>query len=111
MSLSLKEAARRVLRQAGTPLHYQDITKRILDGGLSTSKSQTPAASVNAVIKVDIKQNGPTSAFVRVEAGVIGLRDQGALVSSLEADPDDSERRVRIPHFPSYDEMRLILPI
>ena len=45
MSLSLKDAARKVLLSAREPLHYQEITKRILDGGLSRSKSKTPAAS------------------------------------------------------------------
>ena len=111
MSLSLKDAARKVLVNAGEPLHYQEITKRIIDGNLSRSKSQTPAASVNAVITVDMKQNGATSDFVRVEPGVIGLRNQGASVALSEVAPDESERRVRIPHFPPYDEVRLVLPV
>jgi len=35
MTLSLKEAARQVLIRAGEPLHYEEITRRVLDGGLS----------------------------------------------------------------------------
>ena len=75
MSLSLKEAARRVLAESGKPLHYQEITKRILEGGLSQSTSKTPAASLNAVLAVEIKRNGSSSPFVRVTPGVFGLRD------------------------------------
>jgi len=110
MSLSLKDAARKVLLTAGEPLHYQEITKRILDGGLSQSKSKTPAASVNAVITVDIRQNGVASPFVRAGVGLVGLRELGA-PSSAESGPNDSDRRVRIPHFPPYDEVRLVLPV
>ncbi len=52
MSLSLKDAARKVLAEAGEPLHDPEITTRILDGGLSPSRSKTPAASRNAARRV-----------------------------------------------------------
>jgi restriction system protein len=111
MSLSLKEAARRVLKQAGEPLHYEEITKRILDSGLSQSKSKTPAASLNAVLAVEIKRKGSSSPFVRISPGVFGLRDAGAPVAAPGDTPDEDDRRVRIPFFPRYDEVRLLLPI
>jgi restriction system protein len=111
MSLSLKDAARKVLVDAGEPLHYQEITKRILDRGLSQSNSKTPAASLNAVLAVDIKRNGASSPFVRVTPGVFGLRGEGDLASAVDDRPDGSDRRVRIPHFPPYDEVRLVLPV
>ena len=111
MSLSLKDAAQRVLADAGEPLHYEEITKRILDRGLGKSKSKTPAASLNAVIAVDIKRNGTSSTFVRVTPGVFGLRGEGAPETAVEEGPDGAERRVRIPHFPRYDEVRLVLPV
>lgn len=34
MTLSLKEGAQRILGEAGEPLHYQELTKRLLDRGL-----------------------------------------------------------------------------
>ena len=76
MALSLKEAARRVLAEASKPLHYEEITRRVLESGLSQSASQTPAASLNAVLAVDIKRNGASSPFLRVAPGVFGLRDR-----------------------------------
>ena len=111
MSLSLKDAAKKVLQDGGEPLHYEEITKRILEGGLAQSKSKTPAASLNAVLAVDIKRQGASSVFVRVTPGVFGLRADGAPAMSVEEGPDGAERRVRIPHFPRYDEVRLVLPI
>jgi hypothetical protein len=38
-----------LLRAAGAPLHYQEITKRMLDGGYH-SEGRTPAQSVNATL-------------------------------------------------------------
>ena len=111
MSLSLKDAALRVLQDASAPLHYDEITKRILEGGLSQSKSKTPAASLNAVLAVDIKRNGSSSAFARVTPGVFGLRSEGAPTSPAQEASEGADRRVRIPHFPRYDEVRLVLPV
>ena len=111
MSLSLKDAAKRVLHEAGEPLHYQEITTRILQRKLSQSKSKTPAASVNAVLSVEIKRHGNASPFVRVTPGVFGLRSDASLSTSVEKSLDVGSRRVRIPHFPRYAEVRLLLPV
>ena len=66
MTLSLKDAAQHVLAKAGEPLHYQEITKRILEDGLGQSKSKTPEATLNAVLALGIKRYGSSSSFVRV---------------------------------------------
>lgn len=42
-NLSWKKAAVQVLRAAGKPLHYAEITQRILDDGLKTTAGATPA--------------------------------------------------------------------
>jgi len=124
-TMGLREAALQVLRERG-PLHYQELTDTILAMSLATSASQTPAASLNATIAVDIKQKGIKSDFIRVRPGVFGLRglhqpeavaiastpplaDENAGEDAAEA--DDSERRVRIPLFPLYSEVRHLLRI
>ena len=71
---TLRQAAVDLLRDIG-PTHYRELTERILSQGLAASSSKTPAASLNAVITVDIKRNGTKSAFVRVKPGVFGLRE------------------------------------
>lgn len=111
MSLSLKDAARQVLANADEPPHYQEITKRILDGHLANSKSKTADASLNAVLAVDIKRNGTASSFVCVTPGVFGLRGEGAPRSTVEEASDGVERRVPVPHFPPYDEVRRVLRV
>jgi restriction system protein len=63
-----------VLTEAGEPLHYKEITKRLLNQGLWTTTGQTPDATVNAQLAVDIKRRGEASKFRRVDKGVFALR-------------------------------------
>lgn len=112
--LSFADAAAKVLDLGGTPLHYRELTQQALAQGLIKSDGKTPEASLNAVLAVDIKQKGTQSRFMRVRPGVFGLRTWG-LAASTGVDQgmveDEGTRRVKIPHFPSYAELRLILPI
>lgn len=64
-TMTLREAVIELLRSDG-PKHYQALTDEILAKGLASSSSKTPAASVNAMIAVDIKRNDTKSEFVRV---------------------------------------------
>ncbi|MEL6670483.1 MAG: winged helix-turn-helix domain-containing protein, partial [Bacteroidota bacterium] len=113
-TLSFADAAVKVLDMSGAPLHYRDITQRALGQTLIQTDGKTPEASLNAILSVDIKQNSHQSRFIRLSPGVFGLRSWGlepsATVSS-GASPEEETRRVRIPHFPSYSELRLVLPI
>lgn len=111
---SFAEAAYHVLKDAGQPLHYSTLTDKILEQGLASSASKTPAASLNAVLAVDIKRNGQSSRFRRVSPGVFGLRawvDDG--VPRPEAGPAalEDDRRVKVPLFPLYSEVRHLLPV
>ena len=123
---SLRQAAVDLLREIG-PTHYQKLTEHILSRGLAASSSKTPAASLNAVIAVDIKRNGTKSAFVRVKPGVFGLREldvaeaTSAVAAGADAVPesaeegsppkDETEQRVRLPLFPRYREVRHLLQV
>lgn len=123
---TLRQAAVELLRERG-PLHYRQLTEEILSRGMATSSSRTPAASLNAIIAVDIKRNGNKSDFVRTGPGFFGLRalhnpasvqdktaadgrspDNG---EDAELEEDDTERRVRIPFFPAYAELRQVLGV
>ena len=123
---TLRQAAVDLLRDIG-PTHYQELTERILSQGLAASSSKTPAASLNAVITVDIKRNWTKSAFVRVKPGVFGLRElhaaetTSAVGAGADAVPDnaeegsppkdETEQRVRTPLFPRYREVRHLLRV
>ena len=81
------DAAYEVLHAAGEPLHYREITQRMLDRGLWSSAGLTPWDSVNARITVDIKKNGEQSRFYRAAPGIFGCREAGDHLPSPEPDP------------------------
>jgi restriction system protein len=113
-TLSFADATALILGESGTPLHYRDITEQALERNLIQTEGKTPQASLNAILAVDIKQKGESSRFIRVKPGVFGLRSWGmeqTLPTLLVTQNEDSDRRVRIPHYPSYQELRLVLPI
>ena len=71
---SWKEAIITVLKESPEPLHYQQITERILSRGLKSTDGATPSATVNAQIATSIKREGSSSQFVRVAKGTFALR-------------------------------------
>ncbi|WP_434416707.1 winged helix-turn-helix domain-containing protein [Nannocystis pusilla] len=72
--MKLLEAVEVVLREAGGPLHYKEITERVLAKRLWSSEGQTPARTLNSTLAVEIQENGSESLFVRTAPGVFGLK-------------------------------------
>ena len=71
------DAAEVILSEAGKPLRYEEITRRILERDLWQTQGLTPAATVNARLVVDIKDLGAGSRFQRTAPGVFALRKWG----------------------------------
>ncbi len=71
--MNVLEAVAEVLSQAGGPLHYREIAERVLSRGLWASQGETPWATVNARLAVDLTKHGSTSRFVRTAPGVFSL--------------------------------------
>lgn len=72
---SWREAIIHVLAQAKTPLHYTEITERILAEGLKKTLGATPAATVNAQMAHSIKHQREKSPFARAAKGIFMLRE------------------------------------
>ena len=83
------DAVAAVLRDADGPLHYKEITKRMLARELWTTKGKTPWDSVNSRIAVDIKNQGTTSRFVRVRPGLFALSPRSSGATRTGDVPDD----------------------
>ena len=79
------QAAIAVLREAGEPLHYEEITRRILAGGLWTTSGLTPEATLGARLSQSVKNEGDASPYVRTRKGTYGLRDGSLLGFSTPA--------------------------
>lgn len=73
--MTVLEAVETVLKDAGKPLHYREITHVILERGLWKTHGKTPEATINAQLAVDIKRKGRDSKFQRRGPGLFGLRE------------------------------------
>jgi hypothetical protein len=87
--MSATSAAADVLE--GGPMHYRAITEAVIERGLWTSKSKTPAATINATLSVAAK-NGKT--FERVAPGVFGLAGTGVTPEETPAEEPATEPEV-----------------
>lgn len=73
--MNVLQAAKSVLQEAKKPLHYKEITRRMIDSGLWQTDGKTPDATVSSAITGDIKKNGIHALFQRTDDGVYALRE------------------------------------
>jgi hypothetical protein len=81
--LTWRKAIVTVLGSSSTPLHYNEITERIISEGLRQKLGATPAATVNAHIAASIKHDGLSSPYMRVSKGTYTLKSSGAATASV----------------------------
>lgn len=77
--MSFTDAAEFVLNHYANhqPMHYRDITEKILELNLVNTQGQTPEATLYAQILTEIQRNtkrGNTPRFVKHGKGMVGLR-------------------------------------
>lgn len=95
---SWKNAIITVLSESKDPLHYADITERILTRGLKSTAGATPDATVNAQIAASIKHDGTDSPFFRVAKGIFTLRPKNGAVAPqpvIESETETSDDVIR----------------
>ncbi|GAB4131914.1 MAG: hypothetical protein Kow0040_11940 [Thermogutta sp.] len=73
-AMSVKQAAIRVLHEAGKPLTAHEIAERILNEGLWQTRGKTPHATVAAQLYSDIKQHGDDSPFIQTGPNTFTIR-------------------------------------
>lgn len=80
--MNFLDAAYQILKKAGQPLHYTEISQRALAEQLIVPKGQTPAATMGSRLYVDTKK--PDTRFKRISKGYFGLiqRSQADGISS-----------------------------
>ena len=73
---TFKGAAYKVLKKNGKPLHYREITKIALKEGLIETEGETPEATMNAYLSMDIRDNGDNAQFKRTDPGYYTLNSK-----------------------------------
>lgn len=91
--LTWKKAIDKVLSTSNKPLHYNEITERIISEGYRKSLGATPSATVNAQISASIKHDGDTSPYIRVAKGTFAMRtkDTSTKIVSQKLTPNVEE--------------------
>lgn len=84
--LTWRNAIDEVLAAAAIPLHYNDITERIIANQLRSSLGATPSATVNAQITSSIKHDGSASPYLRVTRGTFTLANTVAISARTAKD-------------------------
>lgn len=79
---SWKDAIKRVLAESSSPLHYREISDKILSLGYFETEGATPSATVNAQISSSIKHDRESSPFIRVGKGIFAFNS--SQTTSLE---------------------------
>ena len=94
--MTFTEAAAEVLRIAGKPLHYKEITELAIEKNLLSHVGKSPEVTMGARLAALLKKEDGDNPIVRVKPGVFGLREwdgkkgkrRGA--SAEEVAPDSS---------------------
>src|SRR5579862_4997406 len=86
--MTFTEAAAEVLRIAGKPLHYKEITELAIEKNLLSHVGKSPEVTMGARLAALLKKEDKTNPIVRVKPGVFALREwkKGG---APEVEPDD----------------------
>lgn len=73
--MTFTEAAAEVLRIAGKPLHYKEITELAIEKNLLSHVGKSPEVTMGARLAALLKKEDKDTSIVRVKPGVFALRD------------------------------------
>lgn len=73
--MTFTEAAAEVLRLAGKPLHYKEITELAIEKNLLSHVGKSPEVTMGARLAALLKKEDKSNPIVRVKPGVFALRD------------------------------------
>lgn len=82
------DAAYKVLQEAGKPLHYKDIARRVIQSKLWQTSGKTPEITINRDINQEIMHRGKLARFVRLGDGVYAAVSQAALKAAKAGPPE-----------------------
>jgi hypothetical protein len=98
--MTFTEAAAEVLRLAGKPLHYKEITELAIEKNLLSHVGKSPEVTMGARLAALLKKEDKTNPIVRVKPGVFALRDwsdkkgKKAQLEEAEAPSEDEPMEV-----------------
>jgi hypothetical protein len=94
--MTFTEAAAEVLRLAGKPLHYKEITELAIEKNLLSHVGKSPEVTMGARLAALLKKEDKTNPIVRVKPGVFALREWGKKGDVVETVDDEGADDVAV---------------
>jgi HB1, ASXL, restriction endonuclease HTH domain len=94
---TFKSSAIQVLKKAGKPLHYSEITKMALETGLLVTEGATPDATMCAQLVMDVKNKGKASDFIKTGPSTFYLnpnKEEKQIPKMIEKEKAEDEKIV-----------------
>ena len=95
---TFKQSAIEILKKAGTPLHYTEITRLALESGILETEGATPEATMGAQIVMDIKNKSEGSDFIKTAPGTFAINPNKKEIKEtlkiIEAEKAEEEKIV-----------------
>ncbi|MBX3186784.1 MAG: restriction endonuclease [Labilithrix sp.] len=89
--MTFTEAAAEVLRMAGKPLHYKEITELAIEKNLLSHVGKSPEVTMGARLAALLKKEDKTNPIVRVKPGVFALREWDGKKKKRGADAEEEQ--------------------
>ncbi len=105
------DAAYKVLVEAGKPLHYAEIARRIIQSKLGLTSNKTPENTINRDINQEITHRGKLARFVRLGDGMYAAVPESALKGQKTMPPDltfVSEAWSHLPVVAKQEVLRIV---
>ncbi len=93
---TFKGVAYEILKEAGKPLHYEEITKIALQKGWLKTAGKTPEATMSAQLTVDVNKNGESSLFRKTAPSTFAINKEGGIVKKEELTEEAERKEYRI---------------
>lgn len=87
------EAIKKVLTMASIPLHYNEITEKIISEGLCKNIGATPSYTVKRYITASIRDDGAFSPFIRAGRGIFALNSNFFDKNAEDSEDSTSEEK------------------
>src|SRR5690242_20386172 len=86
--MSSVDAAYKVLQEAGKPLHYAEIARRIVQSKLWLTSGKTPENTINRDINQEIMHRGKLARFVKLGDGMYAAVPEPSASDTKTMPPD-----------------------
>ncbi len=93
---TFKGVAYEILKEAGKPLHSDDITKIALQKGWLKTAGKTPEATMGSLLIVDVNKNGTKSLFKKVAPSTFAINEEIKVVKKEELTEESEKKEYKI---------------